>query len=160
MNKPITEEQKEVIRKMYPDHFASDIAPLIDLHRTTITVHAKAMGIAHDPKWYASAISERYRETQTTPGIREAKSAHQRGLIAKERRRILNGEGQKTRYKVRILPQRYIDRMDYMVREYKYFRGDNPNACVLYYDSQTKRSARAEKTSLEEYGITFKQGDE
>lgn len=160
MNKPITEEQKEVIRKMYPKHFASEIAPIINTSRSVVTRYAQKMGISHDAEWYAKARAEQVRMVVNRKGARKRLSEHMKALYAKERRRMINGEKQKTKYKIRIIPRRYVERMDYMVRIYKYFRNENPNSYVLYYDSQTKRSARAEKTSFEEYGIIFKQGSE
>lgn len=42
---------------------------------------------------------------------------------------------------------------------YNYFKSDDRNSTVVYYDKETKRNAYAEKYANEKYGITFEEGE-
>lgn len=159
MNKPITEEQKEVIRKMYGNTLAKDIAATLGLSYVQVKGFAYRHHLKHDPVWFRKMTARDVVKYNRTAAMRQESSRKLLTLFKQERRRALFGEKRKTKLRISLLPQKVRQNKYYLCYRYGYFTDGNPSSTVLYYDSQTRRNARAEEYSTRVYGITFEQGD-
>ena len=63
---------------------------------------------------------------------------------------------QKTKFKIKVMPNKIYRVMWYLQKKYNYFF-ENDNS-VVYFDSVTTR-AKNEKYFIEKYGIRFEEAD-
>lgn len=157
----MTDEQKRQIIELYPHYSGREIGDKIGLRRTVVNAYAKKMGITHTPEAY-----RRIKHERTMKGIaghsqksrEQAREKNKRTRLM-ETYRLLSGDRQKTKLKISILPQKTRRRITMLCHLYNYFKSDDRNSTVVYYDSETRRNAFAEKYAHEKYGITFEEGE-
>lgn len=160
MNKPITEEQKETIRRMYPNTLAKDIASTLGLTYVQVKGFAWRQRLKHDSVWFRKMTARNVTKYNRTPAMRQEASRKRLILFKQERRRALFGERKKTKLRISLLPKKVRQNKYSLCYKYGYFSGGDPNSTTLYFDSQTRRNARSEEYSKRVYGIRFEQGDE
>lgn len=157
----MTEEQKQKIIELYPTHSASEIGKIIGLHKSGINSFANKQGIKHTER-----TLERIKYERTAKGVAShnkdswKKAANKRRRIYKmEMLRLLSGQEKQTKLTVSVLSFKCRRRMTMLCNTFNYFRDEDINKAVVYYDKETRRSARAEKYAKEKYGINFVEAD-
>lgn len=153
----MTEEQKQKIIELYPTHSASEISKIIGLNRCRINYFANKQGIKHTER-----TLERIKHERTAKGVAAhnkdswKKAAEKRHRTYKmELIRLLSGQEKQTKIIVSVLSRKCRRRMIMLCNMFNYFRDADINKAVVYYDKETRRSARAEKYAAEKYGIKF-----
>lgn len=144
----MTEEQKRRIRELYPTHSVREVAEAIGATYTAVSRFVTRHRLTHTAE--GAARIERRRA--------ELVSASRKRNYVMEKQRLLSGEPQRTRTRVSILSKPARKRMRGLCYYRGYFRSGDINRTVLYYDSETRRSERAEQYAREKYGITFEEG--
>ena len=157
----MTEEQKHKIIELYPTHSASEIGKIIGLNRCRVNCFANKQGIKHTER-----TLERIKHERTVKGIAAhnknswKKAADKRHRTYKmEMLRLLSGQKKQTKINVSVLSFKCRRRMIMLCNTFNYFRDEDINKAVVYYDKETRRSARAEKYAKEKYGINFVEAD-
>lgn len=161
--KRVTEEQRRLITEVYADHTMKETARIVGVSTDTVYRQVARLGLRHSEAFEKEIWNRRYQHNVGTAWPEEKKtsvSEKLRKIIARERRRILFGEQQKTRRRLVMLPKRVARYLRHACETYGYFRSDDPNRTVLYYDSQTRRSAKTEAWAAKKHGIRFEQGAE
>ena len=158
----MTEEQKHKIIELYPTHSASEIGKVIGLDKDRINRFAKKQGIKHTERTWKRIKHERTEKCVAAHNQYSWKKA-----VAKRRRtykmeliRLLSGQKKQTNIIVSVLSFKCRRRMKMLCYTFNYFRDEDINKAVVYYDKETKRSAKAEKYAKEKYGIDFIEADE
>ena len=153
----MTEEQKQKIIELYPTHSASEISKIIGLNRCRINYFANKQGIKHTER-----TLERIKHDRTAKGVAAHKKNSWKKASEKRRRtykmemlRLLSGQEKQTKIIVSVLSRKCRRRMIMLCNTFNYFRDADINKAVVYYDKETRRSARAEKYAAEKYGIKF-----
>lgn len=156
--KRLTDEKKQKIIRLYPEHSARQIAGMIGMSRQTVATFVKAQGLKHTEEATERLKGEVLKRAQaayskeTVDKIKKAVKT----LRRQETLRLMSGQPQLTKLRINLLPKKTQRRMSTLVYCFHYFRGNNRNECALYYDEQTKRNSRVEKYATERYGIVFK----
>lgn len=156
--KRLTDEQKQEIIRLYPEHSARQVAKIMGISHQTVASFVKAQGLKH-----AEEVTKRLRDEV----LRRARAAHSKETVDKinkavkalrrqETLRLMSGQPQLSKLRVNLLPKKTQRRMSGLVYYFHYFRGNNRNECVLYYDEQTKRNSKVEEYATKRYGIVFK----
>ena len=158
----MTEEQKQKIIELYPTHSASEISKIIGLNRCRINYVANKQGIKHTER-----TLERIKHDRTAKGVAAHKKNSWKKAAEKRRRtykmemlRLLSGQEKQTKIIISVLSYKCRRRMIMLCNTFNYFRDEDINKAVVYYDKETRRSARAEKYAKEKYGINFVEADE
>ena len=153
----MTEEQKQKIIELYPTHSASEISKIIGLNRCRINYFANKQGIKHTER-----TLERIKHDRTAKGVAAHKKNSWKKAAEKRRRtykmemlRLLSGQEKQTKIIISVLSYKCRRRMIMLCNTFNYFRDEDINKAVVYYDKETRRSARAEKYAAEKYGIKF-----
>lgn len=153
----MTEEQKQKIIELYPTHSASEISKIIGLNRCRINYFANKQGIKHTER-----TLERIKHDRTAKGVAAHKKNSWKKAAEKRRRtykmemlRLLSGQEKQTKIIISVLSYKCRRRMIMLCNMFNYFRDEDINKAVVYYDKETRRSARAEKYAAEKYGIKF-----
>lgn len=153
----MTEEQKQKIIELYPTHSASEISKIIGLNRCRINYFANKQGIKHTER-----TLERIKHDRTAKGVAAHNKNSWKKAAEKRRRtykmemlRLLSGQEKQTKIIVSVLSRKCRRRMIMLCNTFNYFRDADINKAVVYYDKETRRSARAEKYAAEKYGIKF-----
>lgn len=153
----MTEEQKQKIMDLYPTHSASEIGDIIGLNRSRVSAYASKYGIKHTEETW-----KRIKHERTAKGVAAhnkdswKKAAEKRHRTYKmELMRLLSGQEKQTKIIVSVLSRKCRRRMIMLCNTFNYFRDEDINKAVVYYDKETRRSARAEKYAAEKYGIKF-----
>ena len=157
----MTEEQKQKIIELYPTHSASEIGKIIGLGKSRINFFANRQGIKHTER-----TLERLKHERTVKSIAAHKKDSWKKAADKRRRtykmemlRLLSGQEKQTKIIVSVLSFKCRRRMIMLCNTFNYFRDEDINKAVVYYDKETRRSARAEKYAHEKYGINFVEAD-
>jgi hypothetical protein len=158
----MTEEQKQKIIELYPTHSASEIGKIIGLNKSRVNFFASKQGIKHTER-----TLERLKHERTAKSIAARNKDSWKKAADKRRRtykmemlRLLSGQKKQTKIIVSVLPFKCRRRMTMLCNTFNYFRDEDINKAVVYYDKETRRSARAEKYAKEKYGIDFVEADE
>ena len=153
----MTEAQKQKIIELYPTHSASEISKIIGLNRCRINYFANKQGIKHTER-----TLERIKHDRTAKGVAAHKKNSWKKAAEKRRRtykmemlRLLSGQKKQTKMIISVLSYKCRRRMIMLCNTFNYFRDEDINKAVVYYDKETRRSARAEKYAAEKYGIKF-----
>ena len=153
----MTEEQKQKIIELYPTHSASEISKIIGLNRCRTNYFANKQGIKHTER-----TLERIKHDRTAKGVAAHKKNSWKKAAEKRRRtykmemlRLLSGQEKQTKIIISVLSYKCRRRMIMLCNTFNYFRDEDINKAVVYYDKETRRSARAEKYAAEKYGIKF-----
>lgn len=158
----LTEEHIQKIRELYPDHTGKDIAELIGCSKESVSVYARRLGLAHS----AELLQEMKRKrtaaatASRTPETYKKIAEKMRRVRLAETTRKLSGMAQTTKCQIRLLPSKTRKYMTSIVYRCNYFRYGDPDDAVLYYDSETKRSAKVEEFAAKKYGIKFLPADD
>ena len=157
----MTEEQKQKIIELYPTHSASEIGKMIGLNKSRINCFANKQGIKH-----TEGTLERMKHERVVKSIAAHKKKSWEKAAEKRRRtykmemlRLLSGQEKQTKIIVSVLSRKCRRRMIMLCNTFNYFRDEDINKAVVYYDKETRRSARAEKYAKEKYGINFVEAD-
>lgn len=157
----MTEEQKQKIIELYPTHSASEIGKIIGLGKSRVNRFANKQGIKH-----TEITLERIKHERTAKGVAAhnkdswKKAAEKRHCTYKmELMRLLSGQEKQTKIIVSVLSRKCRRRMIMLCNTFNYFRDADINKAVVYYDKETRRSAKAEKYAKEKYGINFVEAD-
>lgn len=152
------ENIEETIRKLWPTMTASEIAKATGISRSVVIRWKGRLGVKHSPE------TESRIKQQRDEKFRLAKLTMDRSKMAaswKHTRRMdewraLGGMKQKTKFKIKVMPNKIYRVMWYLQKKYNYFF-ENDNS-VVYFDSVTTR-AKNEKYFIEKYGIRFEEAD-
>lgn len=158
------QEKEQRVREMYPTMTASEIARATGIPRTTVTRYAKKTGVRHTPETmerikrkHADAL-DRVR-AQTDRRMVAAKIAAKMSRIWKtERVKVMSGQPQKTRLRIKTLPKRVSQAMRYLANKYNYIYENGRT--TMYYDSMTRRCGKREAYYASRYCIHFEAGEE
>lgn len=157
----MTEAQKQKIIELYPTHSASEIGDIIGLNRSRVNAYASKYGIKHTEEAW-----KRIKHDRTAKGVAAHKKNSWEKAAEKRRRtykmemlRLLSGQEKQTKIIVSVLSFKCRRRMTMLCNTFNYFRDEDINKAVVYYDKETRRSARAEKYAKEKYGINFVEAD-
>lgn len=156
--KKITDEQEKDIIRLYPEHSGKWIAQKVGISYSDMRAIVRTHGLRHTEETTRRLkleILERARAARTEETARKI-SKTVKTLRRQETLRLMSGQKQLTKLHICLLPQKTRNRMSGLVTARHYFRGNDINRCVLYYDEQTKRSSRAEEYATKHYGIVFK----
>ena len=158
----MTEEQKQKIIELYPTHSASEIGKIIGLDKSCINRFANKQGIKHTEKTWERIKHERVVKSIAAHNQNSwKKTVNKRRCIYKmEILRLLSGQEKQTKIIVSVLSRKCRRRMIMLCNTFNYFRDEDINKAVVYYDKETRRSAKAEKYAKEKYGINFVEADE
>ena len=151
-----------MINKLYPYHSQSEIAGIISAKKTLVNSYARKQGLTHTQetidrlkkKAINNMKSGRTRETYAKISV-----IRKRQFVC-ERFRLMQGYERKTKLRATTLPFKVRRRMTMLCYEFNYFRGEDLNDAVVYYDSETRRSEKAEKYAMEKYHIRFEKADD
>lgn len=153
----MTEEQKQKIIELYPTHSAREIGNIIGLDRSRVNAFASKHGIKHtEEAWKRIKHDRTMKSIAAHNGKSRVRAADKRHRTYKmEMLRLLSGQEKQTKITVSVLSYKCRRRMIMLCNTFNYFRDEDINKAVVYYDKETKRSARAEKYATEKYGIKF-----
>lgn len=158
----LTEEQKHKISELYPEHSAKEIGEVLGINRNRINDYARKNGIRHTPEAW-----QRIKRCRVIDALRgHTKESYLKGAATRKRTyrsemlRLLGGQRKETRITVSVLSQKCRRRMIMLCNQHNYFRDEDINEAVVYYDSETKRCPAAERYASEKYGIKFVEADE
>lgn len=153
----MTEAQKQKIIELYPTHSASEIGDIIGLNRSRVNAYASKYGIKHTEEAW-----KRIKHDGAMKGVAAHKAKSWQRAADKRRRtykmemlRLLSGQEKQTKIIISVLSYKCRWRMIMLCNTFNYFRDEDINKAVVYYDKETRRSARAEKYAAEKYGIKF-----
>lgn len=153
----MTDKQKELIRQLYPDHITREICDIVGLRANTINEYALRHGIRHSEETWqrithnrVSACNKAHTKESYRLAAKAIKAKYQSEMF-----RLLSGQKKQTRMTISILPPKCRMRMSALCYRDNYFRGDDLNDAVLYYDEHTTRNARSEEYAKKKYGIRF-----
>lgn len=153
----MTEAQKQKIIDLYPTHSASEIGDIIGLNRSRVNAFASKYGIKHTEEAW-----KRIKHDKAMKGVAAHKAKSWQCAADKRRRtykmemlRLLSGQEKQTKIIISVLSYKCRRRMIMLCNTFNYFRDEDINKAVVYYDKETRRSARAEKYATEKYGIKF-----
>ena len=157
----MTEEQKQKIIELYPTHSASEIGKITGLSKNRINHFANKQGIKHTERTLERMKHERIAKCVAAHNKNSwKKAADKRHRTYKmEMLRLLSGQKKQTKINVSVLSFKCRRRMIMLCNTFNYFRDEDINKAVVYYDKETRRSARAEKYAKEKYGINFVEAD-
>lgn len=157
----MADEQIQQIRALYPDYSCTEIANM-----TGISFKAINMYVFHHKLKHTEECTIRLRKKSNfnmvmahNEAVNRRSTETKKKIARMEVIRLLSGEKQKTNMRLSILPMKMRLRMTYMCNVFHYFRDDDINKVVLYYDSETNRSLLSEKRAKEQFGIKFIQAD-
>lgn len=158
----LSEEQKAMVKKLYPDHSQSEISRIMNVKKGLVNRYVSEQGLTHTQetidrfkrKAIDSMVSARTKETYAKISV-----ARKRRFVC-ERFRIMQGSRQETKLRVSTLPFKTRRRMTMLCYVFNYFRSEDLNDAVVYYDSETRRSEKAEKYAMEKYHIRFEKADD
>lgn len=156
----MTDYQKQQIIEMYPTMSGVDIGRAIGLTGNYVNWFAKKNGLCHNQE----TLQQMKRANasiaaHTKDSYKKAAMTRQRTYKA-EQLRLMSGMDKKTRIIISLLSVKCRRRMKTLCHDYNYFRDPDINKAVVYYDSETRRNAFAEKYAQEKYGIKFINADE
>lgn len=157
----MTDEQKCIIKELYPYYSGQEVAIRVGSSKSQVNEYAKRNGITHTPE----TIERLKRKAISKLCEGHSKESYIKGSEATKRKRkydtflLLSGKKQNTKLRISILPQKTRRRITMLCHLYNYFKSDDRNSTVVYYDKETKRNAYAEKYANEKYGITFEEGE-
>lgn len=157
LGRPVRRYSKELREKaltLYRDRTASEVAALIGVPKYQIRYWIERYGGRHDEETNKK-IRRRLNANLRTPEVREKHDEAVRHVIKMERWRVVSGMPQKTKRKISILPTKIRRSFAHACRRYNYFRDDDCNALVLYYDEETTRNAQYEAFCEKKYNIRF-----
>ena len=153
----MTEAQKLKIIELYPTHSASEIGDIIGLNSSSVNAYASKYGIKHTEEAW-----KRIKHDVAMKGVAAHKAKSWQRAADKRRRtykmemlRLLSGQEKQTKIIISVLSYKCRRRMIMLCNTFNYFRDEDINKAVVYYDKETRRSARAEKYAAEKYGIKF-----
>lgn len=150
--------EDDYLREHYATEPTRDVAKAIGRSAAGVRYRCRMLGLKKDPDWLSEAATKRATTIWQSIGenekaIRMDKVADtRRKTLASEYRRAAFGLPQRTRMKLRLSDgkkRRYRTSCRYLFG-YVLFQ-DEPNA--IYYDVNTRRSARVERYAKEKYGI-------
>ena len=150
---------EDTIRELWPSMTAREIARKTGISKSVVLRWHKRLGVEHTAETEARIKRERdetfQRAKLATSQAKKVKAwRHTRRM---DEWRVLGGQPQQTKFKIKLLPDKVYRTMWYLEDKYNYFfENDRP---VVYFDSQTRR-AKNESRFTEKYGIRFEQACE
>lgn len=157
--KELASWRRQKVAELYPLYSASEVEAMTGINKITVAKIVLRNGFSHTPETLKRLAKKRV-EAMGTPEAKRRSAISIRKAYARERRRLLSGLRQETRYRVSLLPLRVRNRKYELCRNYGYFSDGNPNSTTLYYDHETRRNVNAERYASEHYGIQFREGAE
>ena len=132
------------------------------INRNRINDYARKNGIRHTPEAW-----QRIKRCRVIDALRgHTKESYLKGAATRKRTyrsemlRLLSEQSKETKITVSVLSHKCRRRMIMLCNQYNYFRDDDINKAIVYYDSKTRRNASAESYANEKYGIEFVEADE
>lgn len=153
----MTDNQKEQIRKLYPDHITREISEMIGLAVNTINGYARKEGLEHSEDTWKRIRENRIRaclDGQTDESHRKSGERYKE-KYRMEMFRLLSGMKRETRITISGLSLACRRRMSALCYKNNYFKDKDLTKAVLYYDKETRRNLESEKYANETYGIKF-----
>lgn len=145
-------EAEQYIIEHYADSTAQQIAQILGINKTTVWKIARKLNLKHSEK-----ILQQFRDqhdemirNRTPETLAKAASSHKR-TRKRELRRILGGEPQQTKLKIRIASKRTAQERWRLCKRYGYIETTDP--FTLFYDSNTRRMN--EKLYTDKYHLRF-----
>ena len=127
------------------------------MNRSRVNAFASKYGIKHTEEAW-----KRIKHDKAMKGVAAHKAKSWQCAADKRRRtykmemlRLLSGQEKQTKIIISVLSYKCRRRMIMLCNTFNYFRDEDINKAVVYYDKETRRSARAEKYATEKYGIKF-----
>jgi len=157
----MTEEQRHLIEELYPNHSSREISVKIGAHKSSVIRYAAQNGLKHTPET-TERLRRKVRDSMIasrTKDVYKKIGEKRKRMILCERLRLLQGERQRTKLRISTLPQNVRNRIASLCHVFNYFRGDDLNERVVFYDSETKRNAKAEKFAMRKYHIRFENAE-
>lgn len=150
---------EDTIRELWPTMTAREIAQKTGISKSVVLRWHQRLGVEHTTETNERIARERdetFRIAKLNMDqVKRVKTwRHTRRM---DEWRALGGMPQKTKFKVRLVPQRIYRAMWYLQDKYNYFFENDRT--VMYYDSQTTR-AKNERYFTEKHGIRFEQADD
>lgn len=153
------QEKEQRVRELFPTMTASEIARATGIPKTTVIRYANKIGVRHTQE-----TIERIRRKQVDALDRGRAQTDRRMVGAKiariwkaERVRVMSGQPQRTRLRIKTMPKRISGAMWYLANRYNYIY-ENGRA-TMYYDAMTRRCKR-EAYYTNRYGIHFEASEE
>ena len=152
------ENIEETIRELWPTMTASEISKATGISRSVVIRWKGRLGLKH-----SSETESRIKE-QRAEKFRLAKLTMDRSKMAAswmhtrsmDDWRALGGMKQKTKFKIKVVPNKTYRVMWYLSKKYNYFFENDKT--TVYFDSMTART-KNEKYFIEKYGIRFEEVD-
>ena len=156
-----TDEQRHIIAKLYPQRSSREIAELLNVGKSCVVNFAKKNNLHHTEECIQRLRHERTMKSikaRTAETYRKISVTRHRTYLS-ERLCLLSGKKKETKIIVSILPPKCRRRMTMLCTKFNYFRDEDTNKAVVYYDSETRRNSKAEQYAQEKYGIKFVSAD-
>lgn len=153
------ERRRNIVREMYPTHSAADVAKVLGVSRSAVTLMAASLGIKHTPETTARLVQANVAAMNRPEAAAKRDASRKRGYLM-ERFRICNGEPTKYRYHYTRASKRSIYARKRLVRSHNYYYDkDYGDALTLFYDEQTRRlPPEREQYYMNTYHIKFECG--
>lgn len=151
---------EDIIRKMWPTMTAKEIAEKTGISKSVIIRWRKRLGVEHTPETMLRISAKRAnildaaRNDKACQAKRTSTLKHVRRM---EEIRFMSGMKQKTRLRIKVLPDKVYNALWNLEKKYNYFF--ETNAAVAYYDSLTNRNPN-EAYYTKKYGIRFVEADD
>ncbi len=159
--KAYREHIRNEIKRLYPDHSATEIASMLGLTRNSISKIAYHYGLKHTLE-----TQERLRlksiQIARSPEFQKIRADGLRRTLRMERIRLKNGLPQKTKRKFRMVSRKALSARNYLTSAYNYFYDKELGEMLtIFYDSSTKRLPPDKEQHYKDvYHIKFEQADE
>jgi len=157
----MTDEQRRFIEENYPYMSGREVGEKVGMDRNWINTYARKHGLKHTPdtiKRIKEGRLHNLTHSRTKETYKKISGAFKK-TYKMEVFRVLSGYKQKTKLKVCVLPKKTRRRITMLCHSYNYFKSDDLNSSTVYYDSETKRNAKAEEYAKEKYGIKFEEAN-
>lgn len=155
------EYKNKVVRELYPTHSASEIAKILGVTKSAVSGMAKRLGVAHTEETN-NRIARDNIDAMLQDDVITKRVISLRRTLRMEQFRIISGQQQQTKRRLKQASNKSLCARNYLVRKYNYFYDKNfGEILTIFFDSETRRLPLArEQYYSENYHIKFLEADE
>lgn len=153
------EKDEQQLRRLYPDNGAKEIAHILGVHVSTVRKRAKALQLKHSDEYIErrkankrEILASNVRKSDKKKRVRTWKLHRRMDEI-----RFMSGMPQKTKFRMKVYPQKIYAAMYYLCRTYGYEFSDSDYFELIRPEPYDKdRLAKVEEYHSNKYKIKFK----
>lgn len=155
------EAKFDVIREMYPNYTASEIASVLGTTKAVVNGLAIRLGVKHSQETNERIYQENLARIKNPEAIKKRIETLNK-TIRIDRFRANSGLKQKTKRKFKTVSNKSLCARHYLIRRYNYFYDkDYGELLTIFYDDETERlSPEREQHYTDMYHIKFERAED